>query len=283
MGDNNLPILTISDKGVLKHHILSLHEKEKPYFEEKDNRNKHIKRTYQKKRKFQCKTCDESFLQNAILIEHITSFHEGIQPYTKRRDLSVHESEKKNPFNCHICNGIFAEKNDLNKHIDSVHERKPYQCITCGARFSQNDNLQAHILSVHTCPVCDKCFSSKSNLKTHVESVHEKKKPYQCSTCNATFTQQHSLTTHVASVSCHNPLRRYKRTVRTEKDETAHKKKKSLNQHVETVPEKKKLAKPANKWTCSSCDASFDQKKALRAHFTKNHHPRITIYLNGSK
>ena len=59
--ENSLPILTVSDKGVLKHHILSLREKDKPYFEEKKDRNKQIKRTYEKKKKFLCQTCGASF------------------------------------------------------------------------------------------------------------------------------------------------------------------------------------------------------------------------------
>ena len=69
--DNPLPILTVSNEGVLKHHVLSLREKDKPYFEEKDWK-KHIKRTYEKKKKFQCHFCGEMFLHNASLIAHIT-------------------------------------------------------------------------------------------------------------------------------------------------------------------------------------------------------------------
>ena len=115
--DNSLPILTVSAEGVLKHHILSLREKDKPYFEEKNDRNKHIKRTYEKKKKFLCHICGASFLENARLIGHITSVHEGNQPFKnddlKRRDVSVHERKKKNPFNCHICNESFAGKSDL--------------------------------------------------------------------------------------------------------------------------------------------------------------------------
>ena len=67
--DQTLPVLSISPKGTLKHHVLSLHEKDKPYFKEKAN--KHTKRTYEKKQNFQCKTCDISFSQNAGLQAHI--------------------------------------------------------------------------------------------------------------------------------------------------------------------------------------------------------------------
>ena len=269
--DQTLPVLLISAEGILKHHVLSLHEKDKPYFKEKANQ--HIKRTYEKKKTFQCKTCDISFPQNAGLQAHITSVHEGDEPVGST--------------NCDVSN---AKVHDLKHHVYSIKPNK------------RQRSRKGHF----KCKVCDKGFAYDFNLKIHMASVHEKKKPFKCSTCNATFTQKHSLNTHLATVPCDNPFRRYKRRAVgrsenlgvpslvekwlnnlptpleppemtplkptvcdasfAEKDELE---KSGLNQHVETVHEDNKPAKHEIK--CSNCEASFFEQEELKRHLTEEH------------
>ena len=98
----------------LKNHVLSLHEKEKPYFEEKGNRNRHMKtiwrKTYEQNNPFQCKACTERFSQKADLIGHITSVHEGIKLF-------------KMAFQCSNCGEGFLHNDKFQEHISSVHER----------------------------------------------------------------------------------------------------------------------------------------------------------------
>ena len=71
-------------KSNLKTHILSIHEKVKPY---------------------KCEICDYKCLTMEILKIHLISFHKGMKP-----------------FKCNICEYEFSSKYTLNNHVSTIHE-----------------------------------------------------------------------------------------------------------------------------------------------------------------
>ena len=224
-------------KAYLQQHILSVHEKKKPY---------------------DCDKCDARFSENSKLRRHINIVHEKKVPIenlivcSDANDFSNHECEfcglkfakishlqehtttvheKQKPFKCDICDSKFSVNSKLNRHIRTVHEEKKVEpevivsevdvsltvcsdssdfsnleCTTCGMRFAKKSHLQEHIISVHekkkpfACHKCDSRFSGNSNLRAHINTVHENKRPHKCFICGMGFIFPIYLQRHIWSV-----------------------------------------------------------------------------------
>ena len=225
-------------KAYLQQHILSVHEKKKPYecdkcearFSENSKLKRHINIVHEKKvpienltvcssdandfSNHECEFCGLKYAKLSHLQEHTTSVH-----------------EKKKPFKCDLCDSKFSVNSKLNRHIRTVHEEKKVEsevigsevdvnltvcsdandysnleCTICSMRFAKKSHLQEHIISVHekkklfACHKCDSRFSGHSNLRAHINTVHENKRPHKCFICGMGFIFPIYLQRHIWSV-----------------------------------------------------------------------------------
>ena len=100
---------TFYDKGTLKKHIRSVHEKVRhtcevcgKTFSQKGHLRGHIQSVHENVR-YNCDKCDKSFSLKQLLTLHIKSVHE-------------------NRYNCDECGKNFSSKSSLNRHIQKVHK-----------------------------------------------------------------------------------------------------------------------------------------------------------------
>ena len=131
---------SFSEKGSLKIHIISVHDKDPLDIKEWQPHKKFTKKPCIKTnskgiqfKTFKCDQCDKYFSQSMVLKRHINTVHEG----------------QKN-HQCDLCGKAFGEKADLKTHIKCVHEGlKNHKCDVCEKTFSQPGHLKRHINSVH--------------------------------------------------------------------------------------------------------------------------------------
>jgi uncharacterized Zn-finger protein len=106
-----LTILTITqsyNSFSAKRHIISIHEKKKPY---------------------KCPRCDKCFAQQGHINGHVRAVHEGIKDHK-----------------CPLCEYRCTTKQQINSHLLAVHEGvKQYKCSWCEACFSAKHCLEGHI------------------------------------------------------------------------------------------------------------------------------------------
>ena len=257
----------------LKRHIVEVHEGLKPFkcslceqvsFARKETLKQHFVTVHKvhnvtdlipvnnKKKKYKCSDCDESFTMNYNLNQHIRSAHNGRKEFwcsfceekftmkqlLKRHYAKVHDGQipysRTNNYKCSNCNACFTKKHYLDQHIVTVHDGTKYKCSNCDEYFAQKQGLNQHIASVHDgtkykCLNCDASFTKKQNLKNHLDTVHEGLKPFKCSICDVSFTQIGS-----------------------------------MNKHIKCVHE-------GQKFNCSICNASFTRGGNLKKHIARVH------------
>ena len=92
----------------VKRHIISIHEKKKPY---------------------KCPRCDKCFAQQGHINGHVRAVHEGIKDHQ-----------------CPLCEYRCTTKQQINSHLLAVHEGvKQFKCSWCEACFSAKHCLEGHI------------------------------------------------------------------------------------------------------------------------------------------
>ena len=137
----------------------------------------------------------QSFQQNHLLQDHLSSFHDGIKNHT-----------------CGVCNETFSSRPNLlnhmrNKHTDSKNKR--HQCELCDKSYTSISNFRDHFSSVHNneviheCKMCNETFYCRSNLQRHMRSAHEEYR-YKCKLCNKDYSQSQSLKTHSCKSNSHD-------------------------------------------------------------------------------
>ena len=167
---------TFNDSGVLKRHILTIHEKSDT---------------------FQCEICGKRCPCYANLVRHMKI---------------KHEDGYKKIFKCYICHleMNYAKRND---HLEKFHQDIVYKCDICEKEYSCATNIKMHYRSVHyvTKVKCDQCgrdFKLKEYLHRHIKAVHEKLRDHKCNTCNKSFSQLGALKQHIRSI--HEGLRQFR-------------------------------------------------------------------------
>lgn len=155
-----------STNGNLKNHILTIHEKKRP---------------------FKCThpNCDKSYSNKSRLEVHERT-HSGIRPYV-----------------CHICSKTFNEKGNLKTHICFHSNQRPYICSDCGKAYKTNGHLKDHIEISHLnikkfiCSVCGNFFGRSSTLKAHIRT-HTGEKNYVCpiKECQKAFAEKGNMMIH---------------------------------------------------------------------------------------
>ena len=173
-------------KAYLQQHILSVHEKKKPY---------------------ECDKCEARFSENSKLRRHINIVHEKKVPIENLTVCS--DANDYSNLECTICSMRFAKNSHLQEHIISVHgKKKPFACHKCNSRFSGHSNLRAHINTVHEnkrphkCFICGMGFIFPIYLQRHIWSVHDKEKPFSCEECGSRFGTKGNLNVHLKAQKC---------------------------------------------------------------------------------
>merc|ERR1712008_650466 len=97
-------------------------------FTKKVELNRHLKKTHEGKKPFNCSTCNVSFLSD-------------------KTHVCVHQDDK--PFNCSQCDHSFVEKEELKRHLNSVFGLKEtFKCPLCNHNFTKNFELNLHVSNV---------------------------------------------------------------------------------------------------------------------------------------
>ena len=158
--------------------------------------------------KFRCTHtgCGQTFRKHGTLHKHITTIHEGGDPFICR-ELGEAGME---------CGAGFDTESKLKSHTGRVHGAKSFWCSICSSdpderieAFSTHAALQAHIQQEHP-PTCDDCglkCTSQGALKSHIEVIHggldiDQRKTHICpeSGCGCAFTKKGNLNAHVQIV-----------------------------------------------------------------------------------
>lgn len=125
-----------------------------------------------------CEFCEMDFVNNELLIEHLSTYH----------------------FECHICNFQCSHKDHFEEHLMKHEEKSPFTCSQCDKVFSNFKTLRYHYLGKHEnyrpyqCSICNMSFALKSWLESHIKT-HEGKY-YICNTCGLHFLEERYLILH---------------------------------------------------------------------------------------
>ena len=242
----------------LKRHILTVHEKIKPF-------------------KCEVESCLSTFVDRSSQNKHMKNVHEMVKP-VKEPVKELNES-----IVCPVCGkSLKGKPKDLRKHISSVHEKiKPFSCPieSCESTFRDKTSQKFHIFNVHerekpvkvkteepksgnTCEICGKSFKgSIKDLKKHIRFVHEKIKPFNCpiESCTQTFRDKTRQRLHMESV--HEGIKPYQCTECGVKFSL----KSGLNIHMQSVHEEKRPYK------CPLCDQCFKVNAQVKVHVDRVH------------
>ena len=157
----------------------------------KDNQI-HKKTVPEKRKKYKCDSCGNSFTKSVSLKFHIKTIHEGEINYK-----------------CDYCGKYFTQKQNLKTHIKvkHIHEgKRNHKCDSCGKLFTKSVSLKFHIKTIHEgernykCDYCGKSFTQSGTLKTHIKTLHEGQKNHKCDSCGKSFTQSGNLNKHIKTL-----------------------------------------------------------------------------------
>lgn len=207
----------------LKHHIKSAHSGIRDYACEWEGCGKsfitatRLRRHYaahEGREKFRCTItgCGQSFRKHGTLQKHITTLHEGRDPF---ECIELNEDGQE-------CGAGFDTEGKLKSHVGRVHGTKTYVCTICSFQndnnhahtvldgldtvFSSHATLQAHLASEHppTCTECGLECTSQSALKSHIEVIHgdlsiDERRTHICPEpdCGRGFTKKGNLNAHI--------------------------------------------------------------------------------------
>lgn len=140
---------------------------------------------------YSCKYCyktEDSFEQQNLLLEHISSKHDADQPY-----------------NCPECPECFQDAASRTVHMKNSHVVKHFVCEVCGKKYGDRHNLRHHVEKYHSetdfeCSLCEKRFFSRKSLHYHM-NWHNPERQLKCrhSGCDRLFINQRHLKCHEAT------------------------------------------------------------------------------------
>lgn len=134
---------SFSSKGNLKNHIITIHQKIRPY-------------------KCPYNNCNKAYSTSSRLEIH------------KRTHIGI------KPFKCMICGKRFNEKGNLKTHQIFHSAERPFKCKYCEKTYKTNCHLKEHIEINHLnikkfkCSICKCSFGRHSTLLIHLRT-HGKK------------------------------------------------------------------------------------------------------------
>ena len=154
--------------------------------------NCHVKRKHKNNKpsnlmkKFECNTCQSTFIGRENYVAHCKDVHDEIISRTEIIE-------------CQTCDETFNAANFYIKHYQSVHgglppeylEKELFVCDQCPQVFIANQSLLMHRYNAHNadnksrkkdakkCPYCEKTFQTRANYNEHVMAKHEKNTPFK--------------------------------------------------------------------------------------------------------
>ena len=111
-----------------------------------------------RRKKYQCKVCDQYFVSPSKLKNH----------------FRMHTGER--PYQCKVCEKVFSQLSSLKRHSRIHTGDRPYTCKVCDKNFASSSTLKVHML-VHNeertfqCEICGKRYRFENNLRGHMR-VH---------------------------------------------------------------------------------------------------------------
>ena len=210
--------------GVLKQHILAVHEGAKPFQCDKcdkmftllDTLKRHNRKVHLGI-KHMCHLCGKSFKCANYVKRHVISVHEGVKfpkcdvcckTFSTEDSLKTHNCNGGMEFKCEFsqCNSkTWKTKGELNNHITNVHDKKI--CTICG-KLIVGHYLKQHMIATHNmksekqdlkCEICQKEFAKPYLLKKHMYT-HTGVKPYKCQFCGQSFADSSNRINHERAV-----------------------------------------------------------------------------------
>lgn len=231
---------------------------------------------------FFCSYCNEKFLEQFPLKQHVTTIHLDEPPtktifakITENNMLKVDVSNLK----CRLCGQVLESVDCLKVHLVEVHKKMlyceysdgvlpfkldsndQYPCQKCTTTFSNFSKLNEHMnthYQNYVCDLCGKPFVSKSRFRTHVQS-HEIGS-FPCGECDEILETRVARMCHKFKV--HRNCLRYACPRCPEKFPTYYSRSKHLvDRHNQQMKE----------YPCSFCGRVFQASCKRAAHFRTAH------------
>lgn len=182
----------------------------------KHTRHVHLK--LDKKSKYECKLCDETFASRYFLRAHSFEHSPINQTYEcsackkvyatpvllRKHVRHMHTHDNDSNVTCEICNKTMpARRYKPHKYYVHTHITL-FKCDLCERSFTKRWNLTKHQYT-HTdkrplvCEFCGKGFISQNVLIAH-QRIHTGEKPYNCEHCDRTFSHTVYLKSHVKNL-----------------------------------------------------------------------------------
>ena len=189
-------------------------------------------------RNFLCHKCEESFMDQKSLCEHLSTFcnnqsrdgdirkNREVFPCTKcnkvllspinyKAHLKIHDKAKKS-YPCHQCHKIFQNKKSLKNHVPVC--GYSFKCHLCDKTFEYMSSLKNHNNRIHQfekheiiCDECDKTFVSLKEAQTHKNYAHNPNFAFKCTRCEKAFSGEANLKLYVSKKhkDCHVCLKEF--------------------------------------------------------------------------
>jgi len=129
------------------------------HFKKKNDINRHLKKhvPIEMRKRFQCDSCKEKFINNSNLKVHLKVCTGVIKEYVCKKCGDVqhnktdhldhlarmHNINKKH--GCPICHKQLKKTSDLKKHMATHSNQKPFGCEVCGKRFKTESYVKVHM------------------------------------------------------------------------------------------------------------------------------------------
>lgn len=159
-------------------------------------------RTNRSKRTIQCGMCDKSFVDKAILDEHVANKHSA-------------RGQSDKPMECPVCQKVYNRASRLKKHItthEKLQKNNVLVCEPCSLAFGTVEDVDEHCNRWHDddniniiqneiefvvcCEYCEFAFVDHFKLVKHKEIHLNDDKPFKCGFCMASYETYSKLKTH---------------------------------------------------------------------------------------
>lgn len=247
-----------------------------------------IKEQIEEKIATKCSLCQNKFLNDLELIDHLLYDHGNggslEKPYNCEKckkqfsedndylnhlkyNHSVNVNGLLTKMYCDICNKDFTSKQRLRSHL-LYHVKSKYSCKRCPATYNVLKLYRAHLLQhnapkerkIYSCELCNKEFTKKSNMKQHLECVHLGLDKRICEICAKTFKYDKSYKEHMQKHTGYKPFK-------CEYCEKQFCTRKQLRFHIN-------LHHTTKSFDCDICAKSYKCEAYLRKHILEEHSGR---------